>query len=550
MKRKIYRSFSILIVVAVILTASLTSIVLYNNSKDAHEIRLQNLLNMLGNLPENENYYKDAKDAFKDMRITLIDKDGNVVYDSDKWFEEMDKHGEREEFIQAKNLGHGSAIRYSETMGENYYYYAMRLESGSVLRISEAQQNIYRSFQRALLPVILIIFLAIIITFIIGNIVSNSIVNDLKTQVQNITTGGTLMYKELYPVKRVIEDQEESINQKVVDLEDYRRTMEVMLSNMKEGLIFVNDINRIELINKRAIILFNRDANEEYTNRSVFYLTRDEKFIAALEQEKPAEIDMDIADSKVKAIITPIGGHGEFNGKIIVLRDITASAILERERREFTSNVGHELRTPLTSINGYAELLSIGKVNEGDVKKIGGTILEEGKRLLKLIESMMNLSKLEEMDQIIKEDLRVDDIIKNTLELYELKANEKNIVLKQELEQINYQGNKKLIEEIVYNLVDNAYKYGHENGFIKVSLIDNKTNFIIKVEDNGIGISDKDQEKIFERFYTVDTSRHMKGSSGIGLSIVKHAVEKIGGKIYLESVEGKGTMFTIEIPYN
>ena len=163
---------------------------------------------------------------------------------------------------------------------------------------------------------------------------------------------------------------------------------------------------------------------------------------------------------------------------------------------------------------------------------------------------MMNLSKLEEMEEIPTEHLRVDEIVTNTLDLYELKAKEKNIRLDQELDEINYQGNKKIIEEIVYNLVDNAYKYGQENGYIKVNLIDRETYFMIQVEDNGIGISDKDQEKIFERFYTVDPSRHRKDSSGIGLSIVKHGVDKLGGKISLESVLGQGTIFTIEIPYN
>lgn len=550
MKRKIYNSFSILVVLAILITAALTSVVLYNNSKDAHEKRLQNLVDLMGSMPEDIEYYKKAKNAFKDMRITLIDQDGNVAYDSDKWFEDMENHDEREEVIAARQMGHGNAVRYSDTMHENYYYYAVRLDTGSILRISEPQQNIHRSFQKALLPVIFIIILAMVITFIIGNTISNSIVNDLKDQVQNLTTGGSLMYKELYPVKRVIEDQGESLNQKMGELEDYRHTMEVMLANMREGLIFVNDVNRIELVNKRALILLGRDVHVDYINRSVFYLTRDEKFIAGLSEDKASTVDMEIDDLQIRAIITPVGGRSELTGKIIVLRDVTEAAVLERERKEFTSNVAHELRTPLTSINGYAELLSIGKVNEGDVKKIGGTILEEGKRILRLIESMMNLSKLEEMEEIPTEHLRVDEIVKNTLDLYELKAKEKNIRLDKELDEINYQGNKKIIEEIVYNLVDNAYKYGQENGYIKVNLIDRETYFMIQVEDNGIGISDKDQEKIFERFYTVDPSRHRKDSSGIGLSIVKHGVDKLGGKISLESVLGQGTVFTIEIPYN
>lgn len=554
MKRKIYNSFSIIVVLAVVLTSALISMVFYNTNKTNHETRLQNVLELMGNLPENPEYYEKAKNAFKNMRITLIDKDGEVLYDSDKWSEEMGDHADREEFVQARKVGRGSAVRYSETMHENYYYYAIKLDSGSVLRISEMQQNIYRTFQKILLPVLLIVCIALIITFLLGNAISNSIVNDLKAQVANLAdneSGGPIQYKELYPVKRVIEDQQENLNNKMQNLQDYRQTMEAILSNMREGLIFINDVNRIELINKRALILLDRDPHMDYKDRSVFYLSRDEEFMAAISNNDPftSKIDIELGESKIRAIITPINGRTEFSGKIIVLRDITEDVILERERREFTSNVAHELRTPLTSINGYAELLSIGKVNENDVKKIGGTIFEEGKRILRLIESMMNLSKLEEMEEIPKEELRVDKIVDNTMELYRLKAKEKNIRLEENLEPIRYNGNKKIIEEIVYNLIDNAYKYGQEGGYIKVSLIHRENYFMLQVEDNGIGISDRDQEKIFQRFYTADPSRHRKDSSGIGLSIVKHGVDKLGGKIYLESVAGKGSTFTVEIPY-
>lgn len=404
------------------------------------------------------------------------------------------------------------------------------------------------------MPVVLIVFVALIITFILGNIISNSIVKDLKAQIVNLannTDAEAIRYKELYPVKRVIDDQQEKLNKKMYDLEDYRLTMELILENMREGLIFIDDVNRIQLVNKRALILLDRETNIDYKDRSVFYLTRDESFMEALSNNEPltSKIDIEVGSSKIRAIITPINGKGELKGKIIVLRDITEEAILERERREFTSNVAHELRTPLTSINGYAELLSMGKVNENDVKKIGNVIFEEGKRILRLIESMMNLSRLEETEYIPKEKLRVDKIVENTMGLYRLKAKEKNIKLEEKLEPIKFNGNKKIIEEIVYNLIDNAYKYGQEDGYIKINLLDRENHFLLQVEDNGIGISEKDQEKIFQRFYTADPSRHRKDSTGIGLSIVKHGVDKLGGKISLESVLGQGTVFTVEIPY-
>ncbi|MDY3946511.1 MAG: ATP-binding protein [Ezakiella sp.] len=553
MKKKIYNNFSLLIVIAILLTAIAISFVFYNSHKTTHETRLKNILDFLSKLPEEEEIFDQAKRSFPGMRLTLIDKEGTVLYDSDKWAEDMGDHDKREEVIEARAKGTGSAVRYSETMHENYYYYAQALNDGSVLRISEMQTNIFRTFQKIIWPVALIVLVALFLTFILGNIMTNSIISDLKIQVEGIAGGttDTPMYRELYPVRRLIEDQREDINSKIDNLEDYQNTIEAILSNMSEGMLFIDDVNRIVLVNRRALILLDKDTSVNYIDRSVLYLTRDENFMAALSTDRTYLRDrviLDINDTKVRADITPVRGKGEFIGKIIVLSDVTKEIVLEQERREFTSNVAHELKTPLTSINGYAELLSIGKVEGKDVKNIGSTIFEEGKRILRLIESMLNLSKIEEQDEIPEEDFDIKDIVEKTLDLYQLKAEEKGMRLEKDLISIPYTGSKELIEEIVYNLIDNAYKYGIEGGYIKTRLVPRDGYFIFSVEDDGIGISEKDKDKIFQRFYTVDVSRHRRDSSGIGLSIVKHGIEKLGGKIYLESREGRGTTFTVEIP--
>lgn len=219
----------------------------------------------------------------------------------------------------------------------------------------------------------------------------------------------------------------------------------------------------------------------------------------------------------------------------------------DKFRREFTANVSHELKTPLTSINGFAEMIETGIVKGEDIKKSAGIIRKEGNRLLGLIDSIIKLSELEDTN-FKKEFTSIDlyEMSKLIIENLKFKALEKNISISLIGESCVITGNKRMLEDMIFNLVDNAIKYNKTNGNVILSVASSANGKYLKVEDTGLGIPKDDQARVFERFYRVDKSRSKKiEGTGLGLSMVKHTVEYHKAKIYLSSIENVGT--TIEI---
>lgn len=222
----------------------------------------------------------------------------------------------------------------------------------------------------------------------------------------------------------------------------------------------------------------------------------------------------------------------------------------EKSRRDFTANVSHELKTPLTSINGFAEMLSTGQINIEDTVKFANIIHKEGTRLLDLIDSIIHLSHIEdEIENKTMEITNISDIAKEVVSQLEIRAKNRGLSLNLAAGNIFIHGNKRMIKDLLYNLIDNAIKYNKPNGKIDVLLEEIDGLCIIRVKDTGIGISQEEQDKIFERFYMVDKSRSKKvGGSGLGLSIVKHIVKYHNGKISLTSKINEGTEVEIKLP--
>lgn len=558
MKRSLFKSFSILLIVIVVLITLATTLNFYESYKSIHEKKLLDILEFLKNTGfEDESYnekFDIAKKSFRGIRFTLIDANGNVLYDTDEAAAKMEPHGERKEIVEAMDLGKGSDIRKSSTLGENFYYFATRLDNGNVLRISEMQNNIYNSFKESIIPVIFILFVALVASFFMINHISNRVVNDLGEQFKMISRGRNSEdeFPELYPIKRIVKEKQDELNDKLDNLREYQDTIQIIFRNMQDGFMFIDNVNRVEMLNGKAIKLLGKEKNEGYMDKSVFYLIRDEKLIDVLSEKdskKEVKIETEIDDRKLMIIVTPVLSNDNLFGRIIVIRDVTEDSILERERREFTSNVTHELKTPLTSINGYAEMLTNNMVKESDVPKIGEMILKSGNRMLALVEKILSLSKVEEQKNNKTEDIDVKKLICDISESLGAKAKVKNITIDTKLDEVEYNGVREVLEETIYNLIDNAIKYGKEHGRIWVELLSREKGFKFVVKDDGIGIDDEDKEKIFQRFYTADKSRNRSDASGIGLSIVKHGVSVMGGTVILESQLGKGSTFEVFIPY-
>lgn len=558
MKRNLFRSFSILIVCIVLSITLATTFNYYNDYKEIHEKKLIDILDYFSNLNLDNTEYEEqlnlGRKSFSGIRLTLIDTDGSVLYDTDEEAETMDSHGDRNEVQAAFEEGIGKDIRKSDTIGEDFYYFAKKLPDGRVLRVSEMQDNILLSFKESILPILFILLAGLLLAFFFVSKISDRIVENLKSQFEAISQGQMLEkeYPEIYPIKRIVEDQQEELNQRLDHLNEYRDTMEIIFQNMQNGFLFLDKENNIEMINDRVVLLLDKDHKKEFIGKSIYTLFRGEKIIDILENknlDRIEKLEQDYQGKKLVITINPVIANQEFLGKIMILRDITEESILESERRKFTSNVTHELKTPLTSINGYAELLKNNMVKEDDISKVGETILNSGNHLLSLVDKILSLSKLEEKKESEKKEIQVKDLIFKIQNVLEVKARQKNINIQSELEDIEYFGVLEVLEEVIYNLMDNGIKYGVENGNLWVKLIGLKDGFNIIVKDNGIGIHPVNLEKIFQRFYMADESRNRADATGIGLAIVKHGVEFMNGEIETESNLDKGSTFKVFIPY-
>ncbi len=238
------------------------------------------------------------------------------------------------------------------------------------------------------------------------------------------------------------------------------------------------------------------------------------------------------------------------NQKLEIENYISQLKRAEKYRRDFTANVSHELKTPLTSINGFAEMLATGKISKEDTIKFANIIHKEGLRLLELIDSIINLTRIESESEDKKlETINVSHIAREVISNLSIKAENKNVHIDFVGENTSILGNRRMIKDLLYNLIDNAIKYNKTNGKVKVTIEKKDCNCIITVKDSGIGIPTEEQDKVFERFYMVDKSRSKKlGGSGLGLSIVKHIVRYHNGQINLKSQLGKGTEIQIKIP--
>ncbi len=222
--------------------------------------------------------------------------------------------------------------------------------------------------------------------------------------------------------------------------------------------------------------------------------------------------------------------------------------MLDKQKKQFTANVSHELKTPLTSIAGYAELIETGMAKEEDIKPFAGVIRKQALRLVSLSEDIIQLSQLEESDDenMSFESVDLYDIANKCVEALTINALNKNVTLSLSGEQCYIRGKAQLVEEMVYNLLDNAIRYNKENGTVTVTVTPLSKGASVSVKDTGIGIPAKYQDRIFERFFRVDKSRSKAtGGTGLGLAIVKHITQLHGADLKLESEEGKGTQIIV-----
>lgn len=563
MKRKIYLNIATLSTLVTILVTAFLLIAFYDFQVKSEIQSLKDYGNIMSNiLSPLDDITIDSfnKDIDPNIRLTIIALDGNVLFDNMVDPQNMENHLDRPEVESALKFGEGESIRNSNTLGEDTYYYAILLSNNSILRISRQGANIFSHFTNILPLIFIIVFLILLLSFFTSSILTKKILKPVENMVKNIEEltdsrdlSKFIIYDEIMPLIKKVENQEKQIKYNIKTLEEKAALMDVINSSMEEGLILIDKNKKILSANDRGIELLQGDNNQSYYGTDFIKLSRSIKLHDNLDKSittnSSEELILNQGEKYLNIYINPVLINKSLVGLVILVVDFTKKHKIDLMRREFSANVSHELKTPLTSINGYAEMIENGMAKDEDIKKFASIIRAEGSRLLNLIDSIIKLSKIEESEY--NNDFNLIDIYsigKNTIDNLNLIAVQKNIDFSLQGKTTFINGNKNMIEELIYNLLDNGIKYTPSGGSVNLEINSQNGWAIIKVTDTGMGIPESQRSRIFERFYTVDKSRSNKTqSTGLGLSIVKHIVERHHGKINLVSEVNKGTKITIKI---
>lgn len=510
--------------------------------------------------PDPQAYLRSVADKTKgDLRVTWIDTDGSIKFESDYDKGQMENHLERPEVKKAFTTGNGQAVRQSSTISREYYYAAEKLPDGTIIRLSEERDNIFSHFL-SLLPFAAIIFLIAGIACIkASRMLAANLLDPLRKTarlMENIGTPGRevplsmpKVYSELRPMVQKILDQSVYIDETIQTLERERNTIRLMLENLEEGVILTDVRRRIVLLNRRARDIMQLRDNREVSGLMLDKLLPEADWNIAAAPETPELVQkLTRNDRLYRMTAQAIYKQDELYGALFILYDNTEVEQREQLRREFTSNVSHELKTPLTSISGFAEMMAAGLYEEKkDVVHFSTLIRQESQRLLTLIDSIIHLTRIEEAPGGTDfQDVHLKKIIEDLADFIKPVTQEKKVTLHLDLDDCVVHGNSGLLRELAMNLMDNAVKYNHPGGHVYVTLKPIGMKCQLRVKDTGIGIPEDKQQRVFERFYRVDASRSKKnGGTGLGLSIVKHIVEQHHGTIALKSRENEGTEITV-----
>lgn len=562
MQKKLYKVITILVSCTVLFFLLVAGSLGYSSYQRFTKKGLKSAAKLVA---EENNEPAEMADILKkaidyDVRVTFIDAQGNVKFDSEADPAEMENHSDREEFKEAIANGEGESTRFSKTLGYTTYYYAIKYKGG-VLRFSTDKENLAGVFL-AVIPMLVvfaggIIFITTIISIKLSESMIkpiNSLVKQLDLRNENIGQFET-PYEELEPIIKNADVLMGRIHKNMNKIKAEREKISLITENMVEGMILLDEDMTVLSVNKSALkILGNSFDPTEHTK--INHMTDDQQIIGLLEEAKESGAANGIITEKsrfYRAFANKVYSENTLDfGIIIFFVDVTEEIQSEQIRRDFSANVSHELKTPLTTIKGFGELLENGIfTKEEDVKKYGGMIYRESERLLYLINDIIRLSQIEEQEHVLSDKIDLLKIAHDVEEILRHKADNREVTMTVEGEPVQIYGNQSYITELFLNLMDNAIKYNHEGGSLNVKVgIENGKAFAV-FSDTGIGISDEHQSRVFERFYRVDKSRSKKiGGTGLGLSIVKHIVAYHSGEIQLESEPEKGTTITVKLPFN
>jgi two-component system, OmpR family, phosphate regulon sensor histidine kinase PhoR len=510
--------------------------------------------------------------AASGARVTVITADGRVLADSQSDPQTMENHATRPEVLEAMAKGDGRSIRHSVTINRDLLYYAVRQNTSAgpsiVLRFAlplETVDQVLSSFRRRLW---LASFFILLIAGAISLLFSRSFtgrVEHLKEFSRRVAEG------DFRPLPRdgsgdALEALGISLNRTAARLDrtihtltEERNLSSAILGSMVEGVAVVNGSERLVFANPGFAEILGLDVPPT-SGSALVEVVRQTELLEAVRQVLHGEprVQSEIVTGTLRqhyfAITVAAVRAGDTTGAVVVLHDITELRKLERVRRDFVANVSHEFRTPLTAIQGFAETLLAGAIDDSQNRtRFLEIILEHSRRLARLTEDLLMLSKMDaERLELEIRRLSVSQLIESCLETAQRRAAEKDLRISVNTPQHlpDIAGDRRRLAEVLQNLLDNAIQYTLPGGQIMLSAETGEDEVVLTVSDTGIGIPQADQPRIFERFYRVDVARSREaGGTGLGLAIAKHLVEIHGGRLWVDSEVGQGSQFHFSVPF-
>lgn len=545
MNSKIFRSSFFTAFIAVIISVSLIIGILFEFFENQLEKELKSEAGYIAHAMKKEGF--DYFDGFEmeNKRITVVDFSGNVLYDTETSPDKLDNHKDREEIREALEIGVGKSSRYSDTLAEKTVYYAVKLDN-YILRVSTRQYTVVTIILGLSQPIAFILVLAIILCFVLSSRVSKAIIKPIN-ELDLENPENNEVYEELSPLLSKVAEQKRTITNQLEEAVKQREEFNLITENMSEGFLLIDKNTNLLTHNSAALRLL---GIEKTTGKSVLMYCRVKEFREAVDKAlsgENAKCTMVYDELSYRIIANPVFEKESVIGAVIIIVDVTESENREALRREFTANVSHELKTPLTSISGFAELMKTGDTPDETVVDFSNSIYSEAQRLISLVNDIIKISELDEKN-IPYESEWVDlhKVSEDVIKRLEYESEKKSVSFNLIGESVKVWGVAKIIDEMIYNLCDNAVKYNKENGSVDIILNPASTKVNVIVRDTGIGIPQSEQARVFERFYRVDKSHSKKiGGTGLGLAIVKHGAMYHNADVTLESQEDKGTTITI-----
>jgi len=510
-------------------------------------------------------------------RLTVIAMDGTVLADSDEEPARMENHSDRPEVVAALSGAVVPTMRFSQTLRKKFMYVGIPLEEQGgrkgVLRLAVPVAGIEAQLvavsRQIIWSCLMVALVAALATWFFARRITRPL-EQMKLGVERVASGDFSSRmrvdgaEELAALARAFNDMMAQLDARIQTIVGQHSQLQAVFASMVEGVITVDTEERIIDINQSGARLLNIDP-EKVRGKSIVLAVRNthlQNFVknalacgAPLEGEFSSRLG---ADGKEKYFYAHGArlqdGQGHITGALIVINDVTNVRRLESIRRDFVANVSHELKTPITSIEGFAETLLDGALEEPeDARRFVEIINKQASRLHAIVEDLLALSRVEQeakREEILLRELPVVDVLKSAMQTCNPKAEREGVVTSLICEQgIMAQINPALLEQAVINLLDNAIKYSGKGSAIRVEAEKQPGEVLIRISDNGVGIAKQDVVRIFERFYRVDKARSAKlGGTGLGLSIVKHIVSAHHGHVAVDSSLGKGSTFTIHLP--